>query len=164
MVTQASSRLTNSCSDTHSKKCLRFRISKQGVCAMNFRCKLLLWSCLCCLLAMPVQAQQDGQGHAALRHHPPQDQALHERFHSKWHMPDNPSVSCCNNAECHPTEIKYVDGDIYAKRSEDGKYIPIPHQKVERNRDNPDGRNHLCSLRLASSTHPITCPALEGAT
>jgi hypothetical protein len=62
-------------------------------------------------------------------------------------------------------EIKYVDGDIYAKRNEDGKYIPIPHQKVERNRDNrdnrdnPDGRNHLYAPRPASSIHPIPCPA-----
>jgi hypothetical protein len=60
-------------------------------------------------------------------------------------MPDNPSVSCCNQADCYPTEIKYVDGELYAKRREDGKYIPIPPQKVERNRDNPDGRNHLCA-------------------
>jgi hypothetical protein len=76
MVAQASSRLTKRCSETHSKKCLQFRISKQGGCAMNFLCKRLLWICLCCILAMPVQAQQDGQGHAALRHHPPQDQPL----------------------------------------------------------------------------------------
>jgi hypothetical protein len=49
---------------------------------MNFLCKLLLWSCLCCLLAMPVRAQEDGQGQAELHHHPPQDQLLHERFYS----------------------------------------------------------------------------------
>src|SRR5260221_4616418 len=31
-------------------------------------------------------------------------------------MPDNPSVSCCNAADCYPTKIKYVNGDIYAKQ------------------------------------------------
>ena len=76
---------------------------------MNALCKLMLWSCFGCLLAMPVQAQEEAQGHAALRHHPPQDQLLHEMFYSKWHMPDNPSVSCCNDAYSYPTEIKYVD-------------------------------------------------------
>jgi hypothetical protein len=116
---------------------------------------------------MPVQAQEVGQGQAAaLHHHPPQDQLLHERFYSTWHMPDNPSVSCCNEADCYPTEIKYVDGELYAKRREDGKYIPIPPQKVERNRDNPDGRNHLCAPP-PSVYHPsdtIFCFALGGAT
>jgi hypothetical protein len=133
-------------------------------------CKLLLWSCLCCLLAMPVRAQEaraheHGQDQA-VRHHPPQDQLLHEQFYSKWHMPDNPTVSCCNEADCYPTEIKYIDGDIYAKRREDGKYISVPAEKVERNRDNPDGRNHLCAPP-PNAFHPsdtVFCFALGGAT
>jgi hypothetical protein len=138
---------------------------------MNLLCKLLLWSCLCCLLAMPVQAQEDGhgedgQGQAALRHHPPQDQLLHEKFYSKWHMPDNPTLSCCNEADCYPTEIKYVDGNLYAKRREDGKYISIPPEKVERNRDNPDGRNHLCAPPPSAyhTSDTVFCFALGGAT
>jgi hypothetical protein len=44
---------------------------------MNDRCKLLLWSCLCCLVAMRVQAQENGQGQPARHSHPPQDQFLH---------------------------------------------------------------------------------------
>jgi len=113
---------------------------------MNFPCKLLLlWSCLCYLLAMPALAQEAGQGQAAL-HQPssagpaPARKVLFNMAHARY-----PSVSCCNEADCYPTEIKYVDGELYAKRREDGKYIPIPPQKVERNRDNPDGRNHLCA-------------------
>src|SRR6266436_10414036 len=125
MVALPPDRLTGS-----SGKRQQFRISQQGGCTLNALCKLLLWSCLCCLLAMPVQAQEvraleDGQDHA-MRHHPPQDLPLHEKFYSKWHMPDNPTVSCCNEADCYPTEIKYIDGDIYAKRREDGKYISVP--------------------------------------
>jgi hypothetical protein len=109
---------------------------------------------------------QDGQGQAGLHHHPPQDQLLHEKFYSTWHMPDHPWISCCNDADCYPTEIKYVDGSIYAKRREDGKYIPVPAEKVERNADNPDGRNHLCAPP-PNVLHPadtVFCFALGGAT
>jgi hypothetical protein len=125
---------------------------------------------LICLLAIPAPAQEaflpnDEPGHAE-RHHPPQDQALHEKLYSTWHMPDNPAVSCSNNTDCYPTDTEYVDGRLYAKRREDGKFILVPPQKVERNRDNPDGRNHLCapppSLTLPSDT--VYCFALGGAT
>jgi hypothetical protein len=131
---------------------------------LNFLCKLFLSTCLCCVLAMSVQAQ-DGEDHVA-RHHPLQDQPLHEKFYSTWHMPDHPSVSCCNDADCYPTEIKYIDGNIYAKRREDGKYIPIPPEKVEQNRDNPDGRNHLCAPppNVLHSSDTVFCFALGGAT
>ena len=75
-------------------------------------------------------------------------------------------ASCCNDADCYPTVIKYVDGKIYAKRREDGKYIPIPPEKVESERDNPDGRNHLCAPP-PNALHPsatVFCFALGGAT
>jgi hypothetical protein len=127
-------------------------------------CKLLLAICLCCGLVMPVQAQ-DGQDHTA-RHHPLQDQLLHEKFYATWHMPDNPNTSCCNEADCYPTVIKYVDGNVYAKRREDGKYIPIPPEKIESKRDNPDGRNHLCAPP-PNAFHPsdtVFCFTLGGAT
>jgi len=122
-------------------------------------------------VAMPcfaiVHAQEDEQNQTAHRHHPAQDQLLHEKFYSTWHMPDNPAFSCCNNADCYPTEIKSVDGKIYAKRREDGKYILIPPQKIERNRDNPDGRNHLCAPPPGFAKNPVDtvyCFALGGAT
>ena len=79
------------------------------------------------------------------RHHPPRDMPLHERFYSTWYMPDQPTKSCCNKADCYPTEITYRDGEVFAKRREDGKWLRIPASKVERHRDNPDGRNHLCA-------------------
>jgi hypothetical protein len=115
--------------------------------------KLLLGICVCCGLVMPVRAQDEHE-HIA-RQYPPQDQPLHEKFYSTGHMTDHPYVSCCNDADCYPTEIKYVDGNIYAKRRGDGKYIPIPPEKIERNRDNPD---IICALRLRTpSTHPTPC-------
>jgi hypothetical protein len=74
---------------------------------MNYLCKLLLlWSYLSCLLATPAQVQEAGHGQAALHHHPPQDHLLHEKCYSTWHMPDNPSVSCCNEADCYPPEVQ----------------------------------------------------------
>jgi hypothetical protein len=133
---------------------------------LNILCKLILWSCLCCLLATgPVRTQQSRQD-GVTRHHPPQDQILHQKFYSSWHMPDNPSASCCNDADCYPTEIKYVDGNIYAKRREDGKYILVPSGKVENNRDNPDGRNHLCAPppNFSHTSDTVYCFALGGAT
>ena len=103
-------------------------------------------------------------GAAAQHQHPPQDEALHEKFYSTWYMPDNPARSCCNNADCYPTEVKYAGGNVYARRREDGKYILVPPQKIERNRDNPDGRNHLCAPP-PSSYHPpdtVFCFSLGG--
>jgi len=94
----------------------------------------------------------------------PQDQALHEKFYSTWYMPDNPARSCCNNADCYPTEVKVAGGNVYARRREDGKYILIPPQKIEHNRDNPDGRNHLCAPPPTSYHPPDTvfCFSLGG--
>ena len=102
----------------------------------------------------------------AQHRHPPQDEALHEKFYSTWYMPDNPTKSCCNKADCYPTEIKYIGGNIYALRREDGRYLRVPAQKVERNRDSPDGRSHLCAPP-PESTHPpetVFCFSLGGGT
>ena len=99
--------------------------------------------------------------------HPPQDGPLHEKFYATWFMPDQPAKSCCNKADCYPTEIKMTeDGQILARRREDGKFIRIPPSKVERNRDNPDGRNHLCAPPPSASYPPETvfCFALGGGT
>ncbi|WP_256807254.1 hypothetical protein [Bradyrhizobium sp. Bra64] len=131
---------------------------------LNRACKLLLAITLPLPVMTGVAADELGQGDAH-RHHPPQDRLLHEKFYSSWHMPDNPVLSCCNDSDCYPTEIQYVDGRIFARRREDGKYILIPPQKVERNRDNPDGRNHLCAPPpSASLVDTVYCFALGGAT
>ena len=87
---------------------------------------------------MPVAAQ--AQDH----YHPPQDVQLHEKFYSTWFLPDQPTKSCCNKQDCYPTETKYVGISVFARRREDGEWIIVPPQKIERNRDNPDGRNHVC--------------------
>jgi hypothetical protein len=118
---------------------------------------------LACIVAatVPVVTSAAGQ-----HRHPPQDEALHDKFYSTWYMPDDPSKSCCNKADCYPTEIRLVGGNIYARRREDGKYIPIPTQKVERKRDNPDGRSHLCAPPPGSGypSDTVFCFSLGGGT
>lgn len=81
-------------------------------------------------------------------------------------MPDNPSKSCCNKADCYPTEIRYAAGVLFARRREDGKWLRIPDAKIETRRDNPDGRNHLCAPPPNASYPPDTvfCFALGAGT
>jgi hypothetical protein len=72
---------------------------------------------------------------------------------------------CCNKADCYPTEIRMLGGSIFARRREDGKFIPVPPQKIEQNRDNPDGRNHLCAPPPTATGYPpdtVFCFALGG--
>jgi hypothetical protein len=96
------------------------------------------------------QAQSLDGNSLHARHHPPEDVPIHEKFYSNWMMPDRPSASCCNNRDCYPTEVRFRGGFWEAKRREDGVYVRIPWEKVEQNRDNPDGRSHVCMPPPAS--------------
>lgn len=82
-------------------------------------------------------------GAAFSEEHHPQD--IHERFYSTWKMPDAPNVSCCHNEDCSPAASKFEGGRWFAMR--DGEWIRIPEAKIERERDSPDGRSHLCGRR-----------------
>jgi hypothetical protein len=80
-------------------------------------------------------------------------------------MPDEPTKSCCNKADCYPTEVKFQNGQWYARRREDGIYVPVPWKKVERSRDNPDGRNHVCMPPPTATYYPpntVFCFSLGG--
>jgi hypothetical protein len=82
-----------------------------------------------------VACLQSAFGAAAQEHqHPPQDVQIHEKFYSTWYMPDNPTKSCCNKQDCYPTEIRYVGSTLFARRREDGQWVVVPPQKIERNR------------------------------
>ncbi len=97
------------------------------------------------------------------RGHPASDMPLHEQFYSTWFMPDNPAKSCCNKADCYPTEARFYMGHWQAKRREDGKWLFIPAAKIERRRDNPDGRSHLCAPPPTETNYPadtVFCFAL----
>ncbi len=96
------------------------------------------------LVATPVAGQ-----------HPPQDQALHDKFYSTWMMPvgrdkdGNRINSCCSNQDCYPTPFKLVGGTWFAKQRETGKWIVVPNERLEQNqvdpRESPDGAGHLCA-------------------
>jgi hypothetical protein len=84
--------------------------------------------------------------------YPPEDADIHEKFYRTWRMSEH-DWSCCDNRDCYPTEVRIVGGEIFAKRREDGKFIAVPADRVDRRRDNPDGRNHMCAPP-PTSTHP----------
>ena len=76
----------------------------------------------------------------------PQDQDIHKRFYSTWMMPDNRSSSCCHEKDCSPAESRIEGGNWVARKVDgDGEWIRVPPEKVERDRQSPDGRSHLCS-------------------
>jgi hypothetical protein len=85
---------------------------------------------------------------AQQHHHPPHDQAIHERFYSTWMMPDNRIMPCCDNQDCSPAESRVEDGNWVARKvGGDGDWIAVPPEKIEHDRQSPDGRSHLCSRR-----------------
>lgn len=96
---------------------------------------------LLCLVACPVLAQ-DHSGHRK------QDMPNHLKFYNSWMQPDNRSVSCCHDKDCRSAEAHMKNGQWYARQDgDDGDFTPIPPQKVEQERDSPDGRSHLCGQR-----------------
>jgi hypothetical protein len=123
------------------------------------RSRLFVYVVLLSVTSPPTVAQERHAGHPAA------DLPTHEKFYSTWFMPDQPSRSCCNKADCYPTEVKFQNGQWFAQRREDGKFIPVPWSKVERNRDNPDGRNHVCMPPPTVTSYPpntVFCFALGG--
>lgn len=80
--------------------------------------------------------------------HPPEDAWLHEKFYSKWMMPGVRDVSCCNDKDCYPALVKKFGATWFAKRREDGVWVPLPDNKLEHNQSDPvgspDGRSHVC--------------------
>ena len=110
---------------------------------MTVLCKLLLWSFLCCLFSTSLQAQQSGENHAT-RRHPPQDQFLHEILLNVAHA-RSPRHQLLQRRGLLPNgnQVRWR-GPL--REAESGREVHIcPARKVERNRDNPDGRNHRCA-------------------
>jgi hypothetical protein len=93
----------------------------------------------------------------AQHQHPKEDAELHEKFYSTWYMPDKPDKSCCNNLDCYPTQARHEDGNLFARRREDGKWLKIPPAKIEQNRDNPDGRSHMCAAPPSVKPDTVFC-------
>jgi hypothetical protein len=66
-------------------------------------------------------------------------------FYRTWKRPDVPSSSCCNDRDCYATRIRHRGGKIQAVHRESGDWIDIPPEKIEINRDSPDGLSHMCA-------------------
>lgn len=97
-------------------------------------------------LAMLFYVASTGGVGAQEHHHPPQDVELHDKFYSTWMRPDNRNISCCNKQDCYPAKARMTEfGTWQAQRREDGKWLNVPPQSVETERDNPDGQSHLCA-------------------
>jgi hypothetical protein len=107
---------------------------------------------------------QLSQARAQDHRHPAADAAIHEKFYSTWMMPDRPEISCCNRQDCYPTEVRFREGFWEAKRREDGVYVRVPWEKVEKNRDSPDGRSHVCMPPPNHLGMEVLCFALGGGT
>lgn len=101
--------------------------------------KLTIVSVVLLIFALSVQAQE--------HRHPPQDIGIHHQFYKSWYMPDNRAVSCCHDEDCFPAQSKFVDGFWFARKTDDEDWIKIPPQKIEQDRDSPDGRSHLCGRK-----------------
>lgn len=86
-------------------------------------------------------------GALAQEHYHPLEPAALPDFYDTWMRPDNPNMSCCNRRDCAPvTQVRrnsYGGWDM--QRAKDGVWITIPPEKMELNRDSPDGRSHMCS-------------------
>jgi hypothetical protein len=158
MVTPTSGRRLTTAAAGKRGKFHEFAMSEQGGCPVTLPCKLFLSSCLCCLLATEVQAQ-DGQSQAGLHHHPPQDRLLHEKFYSTWHMPNNPSVSCCNDADA--TQPKSSTSTATStQNAEKTESTLLFHRKRSSGIETIRMAEITSALpRPMSSTHPIRCSA-----
>ena len=105
------------------------------------------WTLLLFLLSAPAFGQEKEESH--------------HKFYQNWMRPDMPSASCCGRWDCYPTEFKQVNGRWFALRREDGAWMPIPPEKMELNRDSPDGRNHVC-MQAPGKSDTIFCAITGG--
>ncbi len=90
----------------------------------------------------------------AQHRHPPEHAALHDQFYKTWTMPHNRAISCCHDEDCKPAQSKLVDGSWYARHTDDDPWTKIPAERVEHERDSPDGRSHLCGRKYGFSGNP----------
>lgn len=102
----------------------------------------IMFALLFFLYSAPVAFPQE-------HHHPPADEAIHQKFYKNWMMPDNRGVSCCHDEDCSPAESRFENGQWIARKvGDEGDFTPVPLGKIEYDRDTPDGRSHICGRRL----------------
>lgn len=73
-------------------------------------------------------------------------------FYRTWVAPDNPNLKCCGEYDCYPTRIIQQNGKWVFMNRETRKWQEIPDQKMEWNRDTPDGQSHVCHPKFDTNT------------
>jgi hypothetical protein len=97
---------------------------------------------LCVVLSFSVPAAtQDG-------HHGHDHDRWHGEFYSKLLRPDT-KTSCCNLADCRPTEIRPSNDHYEVKK--DGRWIRVPPDKIVKTVA-PDGGAHICAPPSANTS------------
>lgn len=113
-----------------------------------------LWKIVILAVVLAVSAVALAAWAFAQEHrHPPEHSELHHKFYKTWMMPDNRSVSCCNDEDCAPAQSKRVGETWYSRHSDDEEWVEVPARKVETERDSPDGRSHLCKQKYVAGTY-----------
>lgn len=113
----------------------------------------LVYIILVVLFCVAIIATAFAQDHG----HPQRDLEIHQKFYQTWMMPDNRAISCCHDEDCAPAESKFEDGRWLARKSgDDGDFTPVPPQKIEQDRDSPDGRSHICGRRYGFANNEFT--------
>lgn len=94
-----------------------------------------------CVPVIPaVQAQEHKHGDEVIT-------GATGKFYENWMRPDQPLISCCNRLDCAPVGgVRHVNGRLQALRTKDNVWLTIPPEKIEQNRDSPDGQSHMCSM------------------
>ena len=73
-------------------------------------------------------------------------------FYQTWMRPDNRAMSCCHDKDCAPAQSRLMGGKWQARNTDDEPWLDIPESKIERERDSPDGRSHLCKAGTFGNT------------
>jgi hypothetical protein len=93
------------------------------------------------------QEGHHGQGHAQ----------WHEQFYNRLMRKDT-KTSCCNLADCRPTQSRMVD-DHYEVWV-DGEWVPAPSDVIQ-NVAAPDGGTHVCAPKqLGTNRGRLYCVVL----
>jgi hypothetical protein len=90
--------------------------------------------------SVPAATQEGHHGHG--------HDEWHAEFYSKLMRPDT-KTSCCNLADCRPTEIR-TNNDHYEVKK-DGRWIRVPPDKIVKVVA-PDGGAHICAPSSESTS------------
>jgi hypothetical protein len=119
--------------------------------------KLLIGALAAFAMLLPADVHDNGQWADS-------PAAVREWFQSLM-QPDNPSVSCCGEADAFEADTFEVDGDHYIAVITDGKGVipngtrfPVPNEKLKWDAGNPTGHGII----FIGTTGQIYCYVAPG--